>query len=184
MLNNYDEAVNITNYLYYILSYRSEHTNNTCYKLYKYIQLPCIIESNEQIIKVRNNVIKGIKESNKINDTIDLNNCDLSSLFYLPYHGYNDKDIMVSFGNMIKNKSEKVGYVAEWLKDGYTFPKNDNIIKIGFISRLFSKHSPHNELLEGIINSLPDLGYEVYIFSFNDMPNENDSPDIQYIIYF
>lgn len=173
LLNDEMEVRRINNYL-------AEHTNNTCDKIKKDIIVPCIIESKEAMIETRRYLAEGIKNAEKLNVTLDyaIENCDMVSLFYLPYMGFNDKDIMVNFSQMVRNKTTQLVYTADWLKDGYKLPELNKKIKIGFISRIFNTFSPHVELLEGVIKSLPYLGYEVYMFSFNDMPNERDMPGV------
>lgn len=173
LLNDEMEVRRINNYL-------AEHTNNSCDKIKKDIIVPCIIESKEAMVETRRYLIEGIKRADKINVTLDtpIENCDMVSLFYLPYMGFNDKNIMVDFSKMVRKKSKQLTYTAKWLENGYTLPALDKKIRIGFISRIFNTFSPHVELLEGVIKSLPYLGYEVYMFSFNDMPNERDLPGV------
>ena len=104
--------------------------------------------------------------------------------FYIQYHGLNDRKIQEAISENYRKVIRNIGVIAPHLTVGpplgtpvmddpslqtavsEQLPTDDddhrNIIRIGFMSKLFGVFEPHGLLLDGIIKYLPRSHFKVF----------------------
>ncbi|MBL8827871.1 MAG: tetratricopeptide repeat protein, partial [Planctomycetaceae bacterium] len=129
------------------------------------ILTPIIMDSREHIAETRARVERAVDELRQhalsVADPLEKIGVNL---FYLPYHGYNDRDIQHKIADLYAHATPSLKYVAPHCQPGAARAKHDRI-RVGFISKYFFEHSVgrHNA---GIIANLDRSKFHVTVFHF------------------
>ncbi len=125
--------------------------------------LPAIYDSVEQIDECRQAfeenldrlIESGLEIANPFRDSA-------ISVFYLAYHGRNDKDLQIKIANFYRAACPQLNYVSEGRIETRAPGQK---IKIGFVSNNFRNHTV-GKLNQGLIANLDKDEFELTVFLF------------------
>jgi predicted O-linked N-acetylglucosamine transferase (SPINDLY family) len=128
--------------------------------------LPVIVDSKEQILECRKQLIS--KLDNLLNDGLTVEDPIRevgATNFLLPYHGLDDKEIQVKISEMYLKVCPSLVFEAPHVR-GWMAGLEGGVPRIGFVSSFFHDHTI-SMLNKSLINGLPKARFEVFIFSFS-----------------
>jgi protein O-GlcNAc transferase len=128
--------------------------------------LPVIVDSKEQILECRKQLIS--KLDNLLNDDLTVEDPIReigATNFLLPYHGLDDKEIQVKISEMYLKVCPSLVFEAPHVR-GWMAGLEGGVPRIGFVSSFFHDHTI-SMLNKSLINGLPKARFEVFIFSFS-----------------
>ena len=130
--------------------------------------LPVITESKDQIFECRDQL--EVKLDNLLNDDIKLEDPIRevgATNFLLPYHGLNDKEIQIKISKMYLKACPSLKYEAPHTR-GWMAGLEGGVPRVGFVSSFFHTHTI-SMLNKNLIEGLPKVRFDVFIFSFSDV---------------
>jgi len=134
--------------------------------------LPVIIDSKEQILECRNQLIS--KLDNLMSEDLiveDPINEVGATNFLLPYHGLDDKEIQLKISEMYLKVCPFLTFEAPHVRS-WMAGLEGGIPRIGFVSSFFHTHTI-SLLNKSLINGLPKARFEVFIFSFSEVEDSH-----------
>ena len=142
-----------------------KHAPHDGLKIQNEILTPIIMESREHIDQVRLNMQQAIDrlKQQPLSVTDPLEKIGVN-LFYLPYHGFNDRDVQQGIAEVYSGATPSLTTIAPHCLPGVERPRRERI-HIGFISKYFFEHSVgrHNA---GIIANIDRSKFHVTVFHF------------------
>lgn len=154
--------------------------HNSLFGLRAAILLPQVPESYENMVDERRRLIREVKayirNSPYTGPAEVLDGVLDRTVFYLQYHGFNDKYIqeliaeayrknIVNFEIFSNLTNPALSALTEKIMGPTTFSQSSQRkIRVGFISKFFGVFEPHALLLDGVMRYLPRSAFEVIAF--------------------
>ena len=134
--------------------------------------LPVIVESREQIGKVRARLERNLEflldQSLFVMDPA----AEIDSInFYLVYHGLDDLRLQRLMSTVYEHSAPSLNYIAPHCLE-YRQRSHPERIAVGLISRFFNNHTI-GSVMKGIIAHLSKEQFEVTVFTFPQEPDAN-----------
>lgn len=136
------------------------------FKIKTALLMPVIPESAEAIDRQRRrleeNIARLLREDLTV---IDPTHQGVMNVFYLAYHGRNDRALLAAVAALNARATPALGYVAPHCAPAAAAPVAQRPIKIGFISRYFYLH-PVAKFYSGVVRNLSRDDFRVVVFRF------------------
>jgi predicted O-linked N-acetylglucosamine transferase (SPINDLY family) len=141
---------------------------NTKVRLLRATLLPPILSSVEELDRCRNTVSKNVAALLADGVRLDPDKDEMPSLFYLAYHGHNDRNLQSDLSRFYPVRSGpapmKVSYSYSTASAVGTDRPAAERIRIGFISHFFRSHTIAH-LVRGMISEISRERFHVTVFS-------------------
>ncbi len=123
-------------------------------------RLPGIYQSMSDLMSSRNRLIQEVRLLREHQIVLDLTEETAVNVFYLAYHGMNDRDIQRDIAGLYRAPPQDLAR-----------PQASGKIRVGFLSSFFRKHTI-GHLMKGLVARLSRADFEVIVLSVGNHAGE------------
>ncbi|MFO1083238.1 MAG: tetratricopeptide repeat protein [Reyranellaceae bacterium] len=124
--------------------------------------LPIIPPSGEVLASLRSGYLDSIGALAAMPGTLPtVETINLPSIFYLAYHGRDDREIVEALGRLYRAKAPRLGFTAPHIAT-WQAPGTGRRLRVGFLSEFFADHTI-GRLYRGMVRHLDRRRFEVVV---------------------
>ena len=139
-------------------------------RIFRETLLPPIYDSEEQLVDMRRDFSERLDRLLAANLRLDPDRDLFPSVFYLPYQGFDDRELQEKLARLYARATGRPDNAASVPSTGRSLG-DQRLIRIGFVSRFFYNHTI-SRLTHGLVAQLPRDRFDVHVLSLGAVDDE------------